>query len=376
MTPRNQNPTLRFKDKNGKPFPDWEEKQLGEVCDILDNQRKPITESDRKTGQYPYYGATGIVDYIDDYIFSEKLVLIGEDGANWNAGANTAFIAEGKYWVNNHAHVIRPHRQIALDEMITNFLNWKNLNAHITGITVRKLNQDSLKNILLSLPHLAEQKKIADFLSAIDEKIDALRHKTEKMENYKRGAMQQIFSQKIRFKDKNGKPFPAWEEKRFGDIAKVDWGNTDLTKESYIGDGTYLAVSATGIDGRINCFEHEPNVVVLSAIGAQCGKVFFPKGKFTAIKNTITFTPKNNLSSGKYIYYLSDIINFPKRGAAQPFISKGDIENCRIQKFPTLAEQKKIADFLTAIDEKIDALRRKAEQMEAFKQGLMQKMFV
>ena len=78
----------------------WETKILGEVCGILDNLRKPITKRDRIEGKYPYYGATGILSYINDYIFDEKLVLIGEDGAKWFSGANSSFIVNGKYMVN------------------------------------------------------------------------------------------------------------------------------------------------------------------------------------------------------------------------------------------------------------------------------------
>ena len=80
----------------------WQNKKLGELCDILDNKRKPITQRDRISGEYPYYGATGILDYVQNYIFDERLVLIGEDGAKWGSGENTSFIADGKFWVNNH----------------------------------------------------------------------------------------------------------------------------------------------------------------------------------------------------------------------------------------------------------------------------------
>jgi len=82
---------------------DWEVKKLGEMCDILDSLRKPITKCNRVEGDFPYYGATGILSYINDYIFSEKLILIGKDGAKWGSGDNTAFIVNGKYGVNNHA---------------------------------------------------------------------------------------------------------------------------------------------------------------------------------------------------------------------------------------------------------------------------------
>ena len=88
----------------------WRTEALGELCDVLDHRRKPITKCDRVAGDYPYYGATGVLGHVEGYIFDEPLVLVGEDGAKWESGANTAFAVEGKIWVNNHAHVLRPRR--------------------------------------------------------------------------------------------------------------------------------------------------------------------------------------------------------------------------------------------------------------------------
>jgi len=149
----------------------WEEKTLGEICEVLDSLRKPITKKDRVTGKYPYYGATGIVDYVANYIFDEKLVLIGEDGAKWKSGDNTAFIADGKYWVNNHAHVIRPDRTKVLDEWIVYHLLFSDLTTYITGATVEKLNQEKLKSIKIPLPPLSEQQRIVKILSEANDNI-------------------------------------------------------------------------------------------------------------------------------------------------------------------------------------------------------------
>ncbi|MBN4072959.1 restriction endonuclease subunit S, partial [Crocinitomix catalasitica] len=96
----------------------WEVKDLGNVCDILDNKRKPITKKDRIEGDIPYYGATGVLSYVKDYIFDEQLVLLGEDGAKWESGDNSAFLIEGKTWVNNHAHVLRPNREVLDDNWL------------------------------------------------------------------------------------------------------------------------------------------------------------------------------------------------------------------------------------------------------------------
>ena len=133
---------------------------------------------------------------------------------------------------------------------------------------------------------------------------------------------------------------------RLKDICIIDWGNTSLTKKSYEENGKYLAVSAAGADGKISHYEHEVGVCVLSAIGAQCGKMFFPQQRFTAIKNTITLTPLNEIVDSRYLYYLFTHIELPKRGAAQPFISKGDIEKFELPYLPSLEVQRRIAEKL------------------------------
>jgi type I restriction enzyme S subunit len=151
--------------KNG-----WTREPLGELCDILDSQRKPITKRDRTAGKYPYYGATGIVDYVGDFIFDEPLILVGEDGAKWASGETTAFTVKGKCWVNNHAHVLRPHRKSVLDNWLVYFLNYSDLSAFVSGLTVPKLNQGNLREIPIPIPPVPEQERIIGFL---DEALDA-----------------------------------------------------------------------------------------------------------------------------------------------------------------------------------------------------------
>ncbi len=149
----------------------WPTTQLGDLVDILDRLRKPITQSDRKAGPYPYYGATGVLDFVEGYLFDEPLVLIGEDGAKWEAGANSAFPIEGKAWVNNHAHVIRPHRGRVLDAWLIYYLNGSDLMPFVSGMTVPKLNQGRLREIPIPLPPLEEQKQI---VAVLDEAFEGL----------------------------------------------------------------------------------------------------------------------------------------------------------------------------------------------------------
>lgn len=148
-----------------------------------------------------------------------------------------------------------------------------------------------------------------------------------------------------------------WDKVKLGNISTVDWGNTSLTKSSYVKDGEFLAVSAAGCDGRIAHFEHGPETTVISAIGANCGVVFFPNEKFTAIKNTMTVTPISGVIHPKYLYWFLSVAKFKIRGAGQPFLSKGDTEELLVS-LPPIHIQQQIADTL----DKADALRRKDQE--------------
>ena len=150
-----------------------------------------------------------------------------------------------------------------------------------------------------------------------------------------------------------------------GKVCKVSWGNLSLTKSSYVENGSHLAVSAAGPDGRIGTAEHKAFTPVLSAIGARCGTMFMPNEDFTAIKNTMTLEPKSEALDSWYLYYVMMGSNLPRRGSAQPFMSKSDIENFKIR-IPSLAEQKLIASRVEILLHKCDSLEvnlRKAEEL-------------
>jgi len=160
--------------------------------------------------------------------------------------------------------------------------------------------------------------------------------------------------------ERSNQKYPLVELK---EVAKIDWGNTNLTKSSYIENGKYLAVSATGGDGRISHFEHEKGVTVLSAIGANCGKVFYPQEKFTAIKNTITFTPNNEKILPEYLYVIMQKNDLPRRGGAQPFMSKGDVEKYKIS-LPPLEVQKEIIEQIEVKQRAIEGAKQVIENLE------------
>ena len=159
-------------DLEGKPG--VEIKTLPEISDNRDRVRKPITSSKRKAGNYPYYGASGIVDYVDGYIFDGDYLLISEDGANLVARSTPiAFSITGKNWVNNHAHVLQ-FKDKATQKYVEIYLNMIDLEPWINGAAQPKLNQDNLNKISIPLPPLSEQQRIVSILDTFEASIQNL----------------------------------------------------------------------------------------------------------------------------------------------------------------------------------------------------------
>ena len=171
----------------------WEVKPLGRVAENLDNRRIPITSSNRKSGDVPYYGASGIVDFVEGFIFDEELLCISEDGANLVARTYPiAFSISGKTWVNNHAHVLRFENRCT-QKFVEMYLNSINLDDFITGMAQPKLNKAMLDRIPIPHPGVPEQQIISDCLGSLDARITAETQKLDTLKTHKKGLMQQLF---------------------------------------------------------------------------------------------------------------------------------------------------------------------------------------
>jgi restriction endonuclease S subunit len=197
--------------------------------EILDSQRRPITKSDRKPGPYPYYGATGVLDHVEGFLFDEPLVLVGEDGAKWGPGENSAFPVEGKVWVNNHAHVLRPKRDKIMDRFLIEVLNEADLMSYVTGVTVPKLNQEKLRSIQIPLPPLEIQREIVVEIEGYQKIINGAR---AVLDNYRPHI-----------------PInPDWPMVELGELCVIKSGGTpDRSKEAYW-NGEIPWVTTTLID--------------------------------------------------------------------------------------------------------------------------------
>ena len=176
-----------------------EYRSLGDVVNILDNLRRPITKKDRKPGVYPYYGANGIQDYVEDFIFDGMFLLVGEDGSVINTDNSPILTwAEGKIWVNNHAHVLSEIKQIALLRFIYFALQNTDVSSIVRGVPP-KINQKSLRDIKLPIPPIPVQKEIVQILdkfTSLEAELEAELEARKKQYEYYRDKLL-TFEEKI-----------------------------------------------------------------------------------------------------------------------------------------------------------------------------------
>lgn len=171
----------------------WTRQRLDQICENLDSRRVPITSTNRKAGNYPYYGASGIVDYVKDYIFDEDILLISEDGANLVMRSTPiAFSVSGKVWVNNHAHVVRFESK-ATQKYIEICFALTDISGSITGTAQPKLNQAKLNAMMFCVPPIELQEQFATFVEQTDKSKLAAQKGLQELEILKKSLMQQYF---------------------------------------------------------------------------------------------------------------------------------------------------------------------------------------
>jgi len=237
-------------------------------------------------------------------------------------------------------------------------------------LTVKEINK-----IKINLPTKPEQQKIAAFLTAVDNKIEQLSKKQALLSEYKKGLMQQIFSQAVRFKADDGSDFPDWEERKLGDVGKVyqpkTISQTDLTTKGFDVYG------ANGIIGKYSEYNHEFEQIAVTCRGNTCGTVNFTKPKSWITGNAMVVNVDDSKVVNKtFIYYQLSHTNLTYliTGSGQPQIT-GDIKTHKV-KIPSLPEQTKIANFLSSIDNKIEQVGKQLDESKQFKKALLQQMFV
>ena len=374
----------------------WKIVALGELCDILDSKRKPITKRDRTPGKYPYYGATGIQDFVEGFLFDEPLVLVGEDGAKWASGEKTAFAIKGKCWVNNHAHVLRPNRALLNDNWLVHFLVHSDLSPFVSGLTVPKLNQGSLREIPIPLPPLPEQHRIVALLDAAFDGIATARANAEKNLHSARAVfeshLQSVFTEAWQAgelvtlaelatditdgdhmpppKAPSGVPFITIGNV-MKDVRKIDFSNTFMVPKEYfdglkpnkkprIGDVLYTVTGSFGIPVLIDeqrdfCFQRHIGLV----------------------------RPKADVSS-EWLFYLLmspqvfQQANVGATGTAQKTVSLKVLRGFKVPRIPLIMQKAATSTLNNLANEtqRLESLyQRKLAALDALKQSLLHQAF-
>lgn len=369
----------------------WEYKTLGECCDILDKLRKPIKQSNRKSGSIPYYGATGLLDFVKDYLFDETLVLLGEDGAKWGAGDDSAFIISGKSWVNNHAHVLKPHSNL-VDRYLVYYLKMSNLSGYITGVTVPKLNQERMRQIPIPVTTLDEQLRIVSYLDTTFANIDNLKSNASKALSEAKALFQAALAEAMM-------PKEGWEEKTLKE-ASIIYGNYGLSVPSIPYNGVrYLRITDITEWGELNNEKVSANVdvttqdklaegdILFARTGATVGKTLIYKkeyGDCLFAGYLIRYRINKEILSPDFLFYIThskkyyEWIAENQKAAAQPNIS-AKLYNNFIVCYPNLEQQHQIVRHLDTLSSKVRQMeenyRKTLAECDALKQAILRDVF-
>lgn len=377
----------------------WEVKPVKYISKNYDGKRIPLNASERaeKKGDFPYYGATGIVDYVNDYLFDGEFVLIGEDGAPFFIeGRDVSFIASGKFWVNNHAHILKPEDTIS-SILLAHYLNCVDYRNYITGSTRDKLTQDQLNCIKLPLPTTPEQTAIANYLDSktaeIDELIADKKRLLELYEEEKTAIINQAVTKGINpdvpMKDSGiewlGEIPEHWEVKRLKTIARVQTGRTpkiqnsqvdffengelnwftpsDFEGNSELIDSNRKLISDAIETGEVELFPEYS--IYLVSIGATLGKVSFFRNKASANQqiNIIIFHPTFNPLFGYYFLVGNkDMITLEADYTTLPILNQSKTKGLFFA-VPPPEEQQSIVNYIEAECARVQAKKAKTEKL-------------
>jgi type I restriction enzyme S subunit len=393
-------PQLRFPEFDGE----WNEKKLKNVSTYFNGGS---FENDvKEEGEYELITLKSVdmsgnlahsKRYIDNEVPTlrkDTLIMILSEQAPGLLGMTALIPEENKYVLNQRVAEIRPK-----DNIVSYFLsmainrNQQYFSKHGAGTKVQNISKPNVENYTFLYPELPEQQKIASFLSAVDEKIQQLSRKKELLSQYKKGVMQHLFSGKLRFKDDNGKNYADWEEKSISSVCKRSSGKSK--SENIIEDGKNIIVDMGSIsrdckligNKRTNCQEDylETNelVMVKDDIGGGniIGKVVMIPFNNKYVCGDHVYRLKVVNGDVSYIYFAINSYEVNKsfrrkaNGTAQIGINNRTVDEQKIP-FPCFAEQQKIANFLSSIDTKIESTNQQINQMQSFKKGLLQQLFV
>lgn len=373
---------------------------LKNVSDCLDNFRKPINANERnaRLGDVPYYGATGQVGWIDDYLTNEELVLLGEDGAPFlDLLKNKAYLINGKAWVNNHAHILRSKFGTMGNRLLIEYLNSFDFTGFVTGTTRLKLTQASMNKIIIPIVPLAEQQRIVERIESLFAKLDEakenIQNVLEGFETRKAAILHKAFTGELtaKWRKQHGVSMDSWEEKKLGDVTDI-LSSKRIYKNEYVNEGIPFFRSSEIVDlyeygytepkffiskdryDEINKKYGVPEVgdLLVTSVGTIGKTWIVDERKFYYKDGNITQVKKNSSINMKYLNYFICSENFKKQvsdtvaGTAYNALTIIKFKNILIS-IPTLPEQTEIVRI-------IDGLLAKEQQANELSENALAKI--
>lgn len=390
---------------------DWNIRKLKSIITCRDGERVPIDSALRESGPYPYWGAGNITDYINNYLFDEELVLLGEDGAPFfDKKRNVAFIVKGKVWVNNHIHVLKADKEV-ISSYLVHFLNIVDFGCYINGSILNKLTQSNMNRISVAFPSKYEQQKIANFLDEKVGEFDSVIAKTkETIEDYKKykqtiitDAVTKGLNPDVEMKESelqwvNTIP-KHWKENKILHIISIPVIDGPHVSPELVDNGVPY-ISADAIEnGKINfdrkrgyitkeyseeCnkrYKPQKDDILVVKLGASTGKmgivgddtdfnIWVPLAVVRCKENIL---PQYVFYSMESSYFKNEIRNGWTFGT-QETLGVKTLEQLKVF-VPPLEEQKEIAEYLDEKCSEIDKLIAKKEELladlESYKKSLI-----
>ena len=412
-------PKLRFKDSGGREFPEWEERKLGTIANFIRGLSFNKNEVSNNKEDTLVIRSSNIlenyrIDYKNDLQFVTKasseeqflkandIVICLANGSDRLVGKSAYFDGNylGKITVGAFCGILRTSNPVCKYLIQT----WKykqdisKIKQGGNGALANLYGKDILE-LNVFVPFFSEQQKIADFLTAYDTMIDTQTKRVEAMKLRKKGLLQKIFSQEIRFKDDEGREFPEWEEKTLEKCTNLLKDGTHGTHEN-VNDGYPLLSAKDIIAGKVIIPENsrlisksdfqgiyknyiiQEDDILLTIVGT-IGRVGIYKSNIgeVAFQRSVAIIRVNDLLLPLFLYYeieenrIQTVLKKRQSQSAQAGVYLGELAKIIIL-VPSLLEQQKIADFLTAVDKQIEVEEKRLETMKTIKTGLLQQMFV
>ena len=370
---------LRFPEFTGE----WEVRKLGELIKV--NMCKRIFSNQTASiGEVPFYKIGTLGDKADSYI-SRELFEEYKDKYNYprkgeilitcsgTVGKTVIYDGRDSYYQDSNIVWLNNDNKIICNSIIKIIISRIDWNRKLNSTTITRLYNDDIRSLIIEFPtEKEEQQKIGDFFMLLDKRIEQQEQKIALLKDYKKGMMQKIFSQKIRFKDENGNDYPDWEEKKLGKICRVK--SSQLTNNVVEEIGKYPVYGANSIVGYTENYEVNKYVSIVKD-GAGVGRIAFINNK-SSVLGTLQYLIGIEITT-EFLYVLLSNVNFKlyQTGTTIPHIYFKDYSKMIID-IPCQLEQEKISSFLFAMDLNLENQEAILNNLKEQKQGLLRKMFV